>query len=72
MCCQPTLYLCLIPKQCGKSSSTESDDRRQPRCGLWADSAPSSGGDSGSHHGHQIPKYCSGDPHRAPRQGKKV
>lgn len=54
-----------VSQQCGQSPPAESDDRRQPGRGLWADSAPPTGGDRGSHHGYQVPEHCGRDPDRA-------
>lgn len=59
-------------QQCGQSPPAQSDDRRQPGCGLRANSASPTGGDRGGHHGYQVPEHCGRDPDRAPWKGKSV
>lgn len=59
-----------FPPQCRRSPPAESDDRRQPGRGLWADPASPTGGDSGGHHGHQVPEHCGRNSDRAPWEGK--
>lgn len=58
-----------LSEQCGQPPPAQPDDRRQPGRGLWPNSAPPTGGDGCSHHGHQVSEHCSRDPHRASWEG---
>lgn len=56
-------------QQCGQPPPAEPDDSSQPGRGVRTHSAAAARGNCGRHNGHQVPEHCSGNPHRAQREG---